>query len=46
MLNKAREYYKNNGELVRECAKNRYKSLTEDKKKNKGLSKRISKKVS
>ena len=32
MLNKAREYYKNNRELLKECVKNRYNSLTEDKK--------------
>ena len=32
LLNKAREYYKNNGELVRKRVRNRYRSLTEDKK--------------
>ena len=32
LLNKAREHYKNNGELVGERVRNRYKSLTEDKK--------------
>ena len=30
--NKAKEYYKNNTEIIRECANNKYKSLTEDKK--------------
>ena len=32
LLNNAREYYKNNRELIKERARNRYKSLTEDKK--------------
>ena len=32
LLNKSKEYYKNNRELIRECARNKYKSLTEDKK--------------
>ena len=32
VLIKAREYYKNNRELLKECVKNRYNSLTEDKK--------------
>ena len=30
-LRKAREYYKNNRELLKEHVKNRYNSLTEDK---------------
>ena len=34
VLSKAREYYKNNRELLKECVKNRYNSLTEDKKQN------------
>ena len=32
VLSKAREYYKNNRELLKEPVKNRYNSLTEDKK--------------
>ena len=32
VLSKAREYYKNNRALLKECVKNRYNSLTEDKK--------------
>ena len=32
VLSKAREYYKNNRELLKECVKNRCNSLTEDKK--------------
>ena len=32
VLSKAREYYKNNRELLKECVKNRSNSLTEDKK--------------
>ena len=32
MLSKAREYYKNNRELLKERVKNRYNYLTEDKK--------------
>ena len=31
-LSKAREYYKNNRELLKVSVKNRYNSLTEDKK--------------
>ena len=31
-LSKAREYFKNNRELLKEHVKNRYNSLTEDKK--------------
>ena len=34
VLSKAREYYKTNRELLKECVKNRYNVLTEDKKKN------------
>ena len=34
VLNKAREYYKNNRELLKERVKNRCNSLTEDKKQN------------
>ena len=30
--NKAKEYYTNNRELIRERARNKYKSLTEDEK--------------
>ena len=30
--NKAKEYYINNRELIREQARNKYKSLTEDEK--------------
>ena len=30
VLSKAREYYKNNRELLKECVNNRYSSLTED----------------
>ena len=32
VLNKAREYYKNDRELLKELVKNRYNFLTEDKK--------------
>ena len=32
VLSKAREYYKNDGELLKERVKNSYNSLTEDKK--------------
>ena len=32
MLNRAKEYYENNKELLREHARNRYRSLTENKK--------------
>ena len=32
ILNRSKEYYINNKELVREHARNNYKSLTEDKK--------------
>ena len=32
VLSKAREYYKNSRELLKECVKNRCNSLTEDKK--------------
>ena len=32
LLNKSKEYYKNNREVIREHARNKYKSLTEDKK--------------
>ena len=32
VLSKAREYYKDNRELLKECVKNRCTSLTEDKK--------------
>ena len=32
VLSKAREYYKNNRELLKEHVRNRYNSLTEDKK--------------
>ena len=32
VLSKATEYYKNNRELLKERVKNRYDSLTEDKK--------------
>ena len=32
LLNRSKEYYINNRELIRERAKNKYKSLTEDKK--------------
>ena len=32
VLSKAREHYKNNRELLKVSVKNRYKSLTEDKK--------------
>ena len=34
VLSKAREYYKNNKELLKERVKNRYNSLTKDKNKN------------
>ena len=34
VLSKAREYYKNNRELLKERVKNRYNSLTDEKKKN------------
>ena len=32
ILNRAKEYYKNNKELLRERAKNKYRSLSEDEK--------------
>ena len=32
ILNRAKEYYKNNKELLRELAKNKYGSLSEDEK--------------
>ena len=32
LLNRSKEYYINNRELVQERARNKYKSLTEDKK--------------
>ena len=32
LLNRSKEYYINNRELIRERARNKYKSLTEDKK--------------
>ena len=32
LLNKSKEYYRNNREVIREHARNKYKSLTEDKK--------------
>ena len=32
LLNRSKEYYINNRELIRERAENKYKSLTEDKK--------------
>ena len=32
ILNRAKEYYKNNKELLREQAKNKYRSLSEDEK--------------
>ena len=30
LLNKTKEYYENNREIIRECAKNKYVSLTEE----------------
>ena len=42
ILNRSKEYYINNKESILEHLKNKYQSLTEDKKtKNEGLSKRI-----
>ena len=42
ILNRSKEYYINNKESILEHLKNKYQSLTEDKKtKNKRLSKRI-----
>ena len=41
LLNKSKEYYRNNRELIRQPANNKYKLLSEDEKKN---NKRISKK--
>ena len=32
LLNRSKEYYINNRELIRERARNKYKALTEDKK--------------
>ena len=32
MLNRAKDYYENNKELLRERAKNKYRSLSEDEK--------------
>ena len=33
LLKKSKEYYRNNREVIRERARNKYKSLTEDKNK-------------
>ena len=35
MLNRANEYYKNNKEVLRERAKNKYRELSEEEKKYK-----------
>ena len=32
MLNRAKDYYENNKELLRERARNKYRSLSDDKK--------------
>ena len=46
ILNRSKEYYINNKESILEHLKNKYQSLTEDKKqKNQKLSKRISKRI-
>ena len=39
MLNRAKEYYENNKELLQERAKNKYRSLSEDEKDIKKVSK-------
>ena len=49
ILNRAKDYYENNKELVRERAKNKYKELSEEEKNIKreyGNTEKISKKLS
>ena len=41
ILNRAKEYYKNNKELLRELGKNKYRSLSEDEKDIKNNIKKI-----
>ena len=45
LLNRSKEYYINNRELIRECARNKYRSLTgEEKQKMKDYQKEYHKK--